>query len=420
MRSHNYPLCLLVIAFCAACTFSLDKFKQCPIETTAPSGDTVEVRFLGVSGFLISRGPASLLTGPSYSNPSLGEAYLEDIHTDEHLIDNLLPPKVQDVQAILIGHSHYDHLMDVPYIADHYATNAKIYGSDTMRYILMGDPVLKNSGRLMSVEPYAHRWAMPPTTGGGPGPQGQQGQWIVDSNKRFRFMAIESEHNPQLAVVRGILKKIGGGINPLSQFAEPATLWRATVDDALDELPRRSSDWVEGSTFAYLIDFLDASQKPVFRIYYQDTGTRLPLGGVPVFPKPEDKRRIDLAILCVAGFEFVGENLPDPRKHPQAIVADTAAVYYLLGHWENLFLQQQPRLPLDAQGQPQFNGEKTFQEVPFGHTSTFLKQLKKAMPPDSHYCLPCPETVLYFQKDAAGLWHPAPVAANGGPAPYCQ
>ena len=58
------------------------------------------------------------------------------------------------VHAILVGHSHYDHLMDVPLIARRYVPNATIYGSLTTKRILMGDSSMRaNANRIDSLVP---------------------------------------------------------------------------------------------------------------------------------------------------------------------------------------------------------------------------------------------------------------------------
>jgi L-ascorbate metabolism protein UlaG (beta-lactamase superfamily) len=37
---------------------------------------------------------------------------------------------------LLVGHAHYDHLLDVPRILQTHAPQAKVYGSKTMGHIL--------------------------------------------------------------------------------------------------------------------------------------------------------------------------------------------------------------------------------------------------------------------------------------------
>ena len=47
-----------------------------------------------------------------------------------------IAPSLARTQAILAGHSHYDHLMDLPYITSRYAPQATVYGNDTMVNLL--------------------------------------------------------------------------------------------------------------------------------------------------------------------------------------------------------------------------------------------------------------------------------------------
>ncbi|MFL5543984.1 MAG: hypothetical protein ACJ792_04730 [Gemmatimonadaceae bacterium] len=71
------------------------------------------------------------------------------------MIDRFLPAVADRASAILVGHGHYDHLLDVPYIATHRATSAFIYGGPSIRRMLMGDSILRRHGgrRLVPIEP---------------------------------------------------------------------------------------------------------------------------------------------------------------------------------------------------------------------------------------------------------------------------
>ena len=71
-----------------------------------------------------------------FTNPSLFKlASLTRLKTDEGLVDHLLP-SVEDVEMILVGHTHYDHLMDVPYIMTKHAKKSVVCGSETMGHIM--------------------------------------------------------------------------------------------------------------------------------------------------------------------------------------------------------------------------------------------------------------------------------------------
>ena len=117
----------------AGCTARIHELKiaQCPAVTTSAS-DVVDVRYLGVGGFLLRHGSDVILTAPLYSNPGLVEfAADHQIRPDPMTIDRLFPAEGKAAQAILVGHSHYDHLMDVPYVALDLAQSADVYGSQT-------------------------------------------------------------------------------------------------------------------------------------------------------------------------------------------------------------------------------------------------------------------------------------------------
>jgi glyoxylase-like metal-dependent hydrolase (beta-lactamase superfamily II) len=112
--------------------------ETCPTfrATESISPDGVQVRFLGVGGFLISHGGRSIMTPPLYSNPTIGEVAVSDLYPDGERIDRLLHYKVDDLLAIVVGHSHYDHALDIPYISLKRAPKARIYGSQTLLNIL--------------------------------------------------------------------------------------------------------------------------------------------------------------------------------------------------------------------------------------------------------------------------------------------
>lgn len=146
---------LLGAALAAACAGgpieSLHPMANIPpfiIRDSAPA-DSFDLTFLGTSGFLIKRDGHAVMTGPLFSNPGFFWHILFrfPIHQRTGFIDRVFSDTAlrhgADVTAsILIGHSHYDHLMDVPYVAEHYALHAQIYGSPTMGHILAGDSLL--------------------------------------------------------------------------------------------------------------------------------------------------------------------------------------------------------------------------------------------------------------------------------------
>jgi L-ascorbate metabolism protein UlaG (beta-lactamase superfamily) len=115
-----------------------------------PGVEEITIEYLGVGGWLMRMGESVLLTAPFFSNPGFLDAGLGRIEADSAAIERFLPP-VNDAIAILVGHAHYDHLMDIPYILRRRAPTALLYGSRTAVNLLHGDPDL-DPDRLISLE----------------------------------------------------------------------------------------------------------------------------------------------------------------------------------------------------------------------------------------------------------------------------
>ncbi|HWB79872.1 MAG TPA: hypothetical protein VG755_33135 [Nannocystaceae bacterium] len=277
-------------------------------------GETLEVRFLGVGGFALRHGEDLVLTAPLYSNPGVLEVQFGSIAPDPARIDAFLDPMfVQDAAAILSGHAHYDHLLDVPYVwskTDHAlvlanADAAKLLEAEGMpadAIVALDDPELAWVDSRNCPDP-------DPCTGL---PAGNEGAWLELPQSHVRVRALCSSHPAQ---VFGVI-----------HFGE------GCVDGEPTEPPPSAGDWKEGQTLAYLIDFLDPrSGAPIFRVYAQDAPTDAPIG----HPVPEllDEKRVDLALLNVGSWENVTD-------HPGAIISAMQPRYVIGGHWEDFFRPQ--------------------------------------------------------------------------------
>ena len=351
----------------------------------------MRVQYLGVGGFLVSRGREDvLLTAPLYSNPSLVEYLLDhDLRPDTDLIDRFLPEDAAQARAILSGHSHYDHLLDAPYVALHHAKKAAIYASRTTDHLLARLRGSFPGGDVVPLDELA--W-----DNGREAP----GQWI-QLTSRLRFTAIRSEHADQ-----AVLSVPFGS-------AVPFHLARGKVHDDLEALPQRGSQWAEGTVFAFVIDFLDDRGGIAFRIYYQDSGTNPPQGFIPsaLLPPYPDGRHADLAILCVGG-EFRRLD-----RHPERIIANTRPRYVLLAHWEDFFV---PQTAYCVEGR--INALPSAKASFFGrtHTGDFVKRVRRAISAehlDTQVWLPCP-TLSTFEFPVAGSAKLATGKADPSRAPF--
>jgi len=256
------------------------------------SGDkTLDIQYLGVGGYLFQYGDDSIMTAPSFTNPSLVNVTLPlPIEADTKLIDKLLPDHAKQAEFILVGHAHYDHLMDVPYIMQKHMPTTTAVGSTTMTNIVTA---VIDDERLLDITDYAA--------------VGEKvGKWVYNRSRSIRFMPIKSDHAPHFMGI-----KVMSGV----------------YEEALTELPSTAYGWKEGQTYAYIIDFLDKQQNPTYRIHYQDAASNSPDGLMPVM---DDSKAVDMAILCVAAFHQVDD-------YPEAILQQTKPNTIVLGHWEDFF-----------------------------------------------------------------------------------
>ncbi len=310
----------------------------CPAPTSADTPpDALQVQYLRTGGFLFKRGSDTIMTAPFYSNPGLLRVLFGKIACDPDRIESNLPP-VHEASAILVGHAHYDHAMDLPYIANHRATNAVIYGSTTLSNILVAEV---SSNRLRSIEDCAGDFAR----------GGKPGTW-TNVLERVRIMPLRSEHAPHL-------------------FCFTAFSGEVTEDRKC--LPSSSWCWKEGQTLAYLIDFMAADGSIEHRILYQDTAAGSPeFGGLPRLPS-SDTRKVDVLVVCLASFHNVD-------NYPRGVIYGTDPRNVVVGHWEDFFSD-----PKELKVVRGTNGKR------------FMKKLSKLHPPERTF-LPAPAAWMVFPK----------------------
>jgi hypothetical protein len=316
--------------------------------------DVVSVTYLGVSGILVEHGSHALLTAPFFSNPSFPVVrpsalqWLRSgprIRADSTEIERFLPRSADRASVILVGHGHYDHLLDVPYIATHRAKSAVIFGGPSIRHMLMGDPALRsNSSRLVTIPLDAA------------GDANREGNWFYSADSAFRFMAIVAGHAPNLAIGHwGYL------------FAE------GVVSTDMDSIPRTAGEWKLGEPYAFLIDVLSAyTHRTLFRIYFQDAPSEPPLG----FPSAAilAARRMDLAILCAATASNV-------NAAPDSLLRVLKPAAVMVTHWESFFRSQ--RLP---------------EAVGIGtDLRQFTRSLRRSLAPQAGWIIPLPHQTVRFK-----------------------
>ena len=286
------------------------------------------MQYLGVGGYLFQYGADSIMTAPSFTNPGLLSVSLPvPIATDKALVDTLLPERAKQAELVLVGHSHYDHLMDVPYILQQHMPEATAVGSTTMANILRA---ALPERQVLDISKYAAVGSTP-------------GTWLYNRSKRIRVMPIKSAHAPHFM-----------GIKLMSgQYLQP-----------LAALPSTANGWKEGQTYAYIIDFLDGQGQARYRIHYQDAASNSPAG---LMPNMADSKVVDMAILCAAGFHEVDD-------YPEALLQQVQPDKVILGHWEDFFANQ----------------GSAARVVPMTNINDFIVRTEAVLPASSQWLLPHP------------------------------
>ncbi len=84
----------------------------------------VRVRWLGTAGYEIACHGHVILIDPYLTRVGLGRFLFRRISPD---LDRIAAARIERADAIFVGHSHFDHVLDVPVIAEQ--TGARVYGS---------------------------------------------------------------------------------------------------------------------------------------------------------------------------------------------------------------------------------------------------------------------------------------------------
>lgn len=264
-------------------------------------GEDVFVRYLGAGGLYLEWQGNALLTAPFFSNPGRLRALGGRLGSNRVRIDGgLKGMDLRDVRAILVGHSHYDHLADVPDVAERFCPKAKIFVNRAGAHMLAAlDPL---QGRVVSLEdPRTDDWI--PL-------RDDQGRELP-----IRFRAVETSHAPMFWHL------------PWSP-GEVEKAWTGGWDR------RRLRQLRAGRSFAFVIDLMSPITREVrFRLYYQDAASPEGIGN----PDLGDGRPYDLAVLCMASFQYV-------KNHPGGILHDLQPRHVLVTHYEDFF--RDPRKPL--------------------------------------------------------------------------
>ncbi len=299
--------------------------------------DDLRATYLGTGGWILEWDGQMVLGAPFFSHQSLPRVAFGRIRSDTVLVDSLLP-SVDAARAILVGHGHHDHLLDVPWIARARAPDAWILGNRTVANILAGDPELPGS-RVLTVTDSA-------------GTAYREGRWVTLPGGRVRILPLLTEHAPHLQGVE---------------------VFEGTVDRPMERLPDRARDWMGGQGLAYLIDFLDRSGQVRYRVHYADISASAPWGYPPASVDGR-ARPVDLVILCAP-------SVHETEWFPEGLLDALRPRYALAGHWEDFF-HAWSREPRSVKGTD---------------LGVFVDRMRRALPEGSGWAVPRPLDTVYVR-----------------------
>ena len=97
-----------------------------PFGSVPPAAGGVRIRWLGTAGHVIETATTTVLIDPYLTRSPVATLAMSRLVPDEKAVRARLPSRVD---AVLCGHSHFDHLLDAPLIAN--LTGARPIGSRT-------------------------------------------------------------------------------------------------------------------------------------------------------------------------------------------------------------------------------------------------------------------------------------------------
>ena len=285
-----------------------------------PPLDSFSMSYIGCGGFLIQYGNDKLLIDPFFSNQSLGRISTKQLRPDHQLIQQFFTRELGTpdddqglISAVLISHAHYDHLGDMPFLLKDYLHNPVVtmYGSRTAVNLVrsFGLPIPDTARQLQNLEPFFTTHA----TKAGQNSELPASPFFYLPGGRIRFSAIPSNHV-------GHYRLAGQRKLPFT----PGQVDQPPVQPAYFGLKYK-----EGQNYNFVIDLLNESGKPVFRIF-SNAGAACD-ASVGYLPEEmlQDKP-VDLLLLCGANY-----NVAD--QYPQPLLDYIQPRILFMAHWENFF-----------------------------------------------------------------------------------
>jgi L-ascorbate metabolism protein UlaG (beta-lactamase superfamily) len=233
------------------------------------ANDRVRVRWLGTAGFAVEHDGHTVLVDPYLTRASLARCVATRVTPDEAVIAR----HVDRADAIIAGHTHFDHVLDVPAIARR--TGARVFGSRSAATLCLASGVAADRVEVVERDAGA-------------------GSPIERDVGPFHLRFVPSAHSAFML-----------GRVPL----------KGEIADCTD-VPLRVTGYKCGAVFGVEI-------RVAGRTLYH-------LGSAELVDANVDVKHIDLLLLCTAGWTA-------SRDLPERIARRLAPGAVLLSHWDDFF-----------------------------------------------------------------------------------
>jgi len=268
---------------------------------------SIKLSYLGCGGYYMVNNNAGILIDPFFSNKSLLGLFFTGTKSKPRNIEFGLE-KIKDevrskVNSIFVTHSHYDHLMDVPYVSTYYtdAIGTKIYcsnsGQEMIKNAVHDSIKFKNLDKVGITSWY------------------QKGEsfTVKNSNNTIRVTPIQTAHAPQQEDKR----MVPGECQERENYTSP-------------EKRIGMRKWKQGTTFSYLVDFLDDTGLIEFRVFIQSSAAPPKYGWI--HESVLSQHPVNIAILGAASFAYTND-------YPSALVNHLSPDKVIICHWEDFFVR---------------------------------------------------------------------------------
>lgn len=258
--------------------------------SVATQREPLKVDFLGVTAFGIQYKDKLLLTDPYVSPQPSTKVMFKTIATDSTAVDRYYNRLgIEKTRMVICGHAHYDHLMDLPYLADKLPGDAVLCGSNSMKNLILADDPVQ---QIVSLNKYV-------------GDNTTPGTWVYTPDSSIRIMPFESDH----------LKHFMG-----------IELFSGSIDTAKHTIPVKAKEWKCGMVISYLIDFMEGKEI-AWRVFFHSSSPKTNIG---LFPESLlQEKQVDVVMGSVA------LNSEDYVIRSNELCKPSAL---FMTHWENFFI----------------------------------------------------------------------------------